>query len=165
MMQSTIATLGDDCHTSASKRAYKNNYFNIVYALHSPSSMWRAKVFADSSSSSSDLDSIELPRPKRKRSAPVASQDTTKSDRIMFHLLPLAYLKANLLWELPLLVFLCSEVPIIITTPNHTRAVLRALSSYMLPHHVLSAGTIKRATLSSGFIQHQSSSLLFFRRY
>ena len=94
MMQSTIAALGDDCHTSTSKRAHKNNYFNIVYALHSPSSMWRTKVFADSSSSSSDLDSIKLPHPKRKRSAPVASQDTTKSDRITFHLLPIAYLKA-----------------------------------------------------------------------
>ena len=76
MMQSTIATLGDDYHTSVSTRAHKNNYFNIVYALHLPSSMWRAKVFADSSSSSSDSDSTELPRPKRKRSAPVASQVT-----------------------------------------------------------------------------------------
>ena len=76
MMQSTIATLGDDYHTSVSTRAHKNNYFNIVYALHLPSSMWRAKVFADSSSSSSDSDSTELPRPKRKRSAPVALQVT-----------------------------------------------------------------------------------------
>ena len=69
MMQSAIGTLGDDYHTGASTRAHKNNYFNIVYALHSPSNMWRAKVFADSSSSSSDSDSTELPRPKRKRSS------------------------------------------------------------------------------------------------
>jgi len=34
-----------------------------------------------------------------------------------------------------------------------------------LPHHVLYAGAVKQATLYSGFIQHQSSSLLFFRRY
>ena len=31
-----------------------------------------------------------------------------------------------------------------------------------LPHHMLCAGAIKQATLYSGFIQHQSSSLLFF---
>jgi len=78
MIQSAIATLGDDYHTSASTRAHKNNYFNIVYVLHSPSNMWRAKVFADSSSSSSDLDSTELLCLKRKQSACMALQDTTK---------------------------------------------------------------------------------------
>ena len=46
-----------------------------------------------------------------------------------------------------------------------TRAALRALSSDTLPHHVLRAGGVKQASLYSGFIQHQSSSLLFFRRY
>jgi len=40
--------------------------------------MWRAKVFADSSSSSSDFDSTKLPHPKRKQSAHMALQDTTK---------------------------------------------------------------------------------------
>ena len=78
-----------------------------------------------------------------------------------FHLLPLAYLKAIFFGNF----HLCSGVPITITTPNHTHAVLHALFSYMLPHHVLSAGAVKPATLYSGFIQHQSSSLLFFRRY
>jgi len=43
--------------------------------------MWRAKVFVDSSSSSSGSDSTELPCPKRKRSAHVASQGTTKGKR------------------------------------------------------------------------------------
>ena len=149
MMQSTIATLGDNCHTSVSTRAHKNNYFNIVYPLHSPSSMWRAKVFADSSSSSSYSDSTELPRPKRKQSAPVTSQDTTKSDRITFHLLPLANLKAIFgnfhCWS-----FFVAEYS---HAESHTRAVLRALSPDMLPHHVLRAGAVKRATLCSGFIQ------------
>jgi len=65
MMQSAIATLGDGYHTSASTCAHKNNYFNIVYALHSPSNMWQVKVFADSSSSSSGLDFTELPHLKR----------------------------------------------------------------------------------------------------
>jgi len=55
-----------------------NNYFNIVYELHSPSSMWQAKVFTDSSSSSSDSDSAKLPHLKMKQSAHVVSQDTTK---------------------------------------------------------------------------------------
>ena len=91
----------------------------------------------------------------------MASQDTTKSGRITFHLLPLAYLKAIFFGNF----HLRSGVPITITTPNHTHGVLRALSSYMLPHHVLSAGAVKRAILYSGFIQHQSSSLLFFQRY
>jgi len=36
------------------------------------------------------------------------------------------------------------------------------LETNMLPHHVLCAGAVKQATLHSGFIQHQSSSLLFF---
>jgi len=35
----------------------------------------------------------------------------------------------------------------------------------MLLHHILCTGAVKQATLYSGFIQHQSSSLLFFRRY
>ena len=153
MMQSTIATLGDDYHTSVSTRAHKNNYFNIVYALHLPSSMLRAKVFADSSSSSSDS-SYHV----RKRSAPMASQVTKcKRERK-------ALLKGEKR-ELPLLVFLRIGVPITIATPNHTRAALRALSSDTLPHHVLRAGAVKQASLYSGFIQHQSSSLLFFRRY
>jgi len=78
MMQSAIATLDDDYHISASTCAHKNNYFNIVHALHSTSNMWQAKVFAESSSSSSDSNSTELPRPKRKQSACVASQDATK---------------------------------------------------------------------------------------
>ena len=81
MMQSDIATLGEDYHTNASTRAHKNNYFNIVYVLHSLSNMWGAKVFADSSSSSSDLDSTKSPRPKRKRSAHVVLQDATKGKR------------------------------------------------------------------------------------
>jgi len=33
---------------STSTHTHKNNYFNIVYALYSPSNMWRAKVFVDS---------------------------------------------------------------------------------------------------------------------
>jgi len=78
MMQSAIATLGDDYHTSTSTCTHKNNYFNIVYVLHSPSNMQQAKVFVDSSSSSSDSDSTKLPRLKRKQSACAASQDTTK---------------------------------------------------------------------------------------
>jgi len=81
MMQSAIATLGDDYHTSTSTCAHNNNYFNIVYALHSPSKIWRAKVFVDSSSSPSDSDSTKLPRPKRKQSAHVTSQDTIKGKR------------------------------------------------------------------------------------
>jgi len=31
-----------------------------------------------------------------------------------------------------------------------------------LPHHVLRTGVVKQAMLHSGFIQHQSLSLLFF---
>jgi len=60
------------------QHADKNNYFNIVYVLHSPSKMWQAKVFTDSSSSSSDSDSTELPHPKRKQSTRVDLQGTTK---------------------------------------------------------------------------------------
>jgi len=41
MMQLAIATLGDDYHTSALTHAHKENYFNIVYALHPPSNMWQ----------------------------------------------------------------------------------------------------------------------------
>jgi len=79
MMQLAIATLGDDYHTSISTRTHKNNYFNTVYAFHSPSNMWRVKVFMDfSSSRSSDSDSTELPCPKRKQSAHVT---TTKGKR------------------------------------------------------------------------------------
>ena len=33
MMQSAIATLGDDYHTGASTWAHKNNYFNIVHSF------------------------------------------------------------------------------------------------------------------------------------
>ena len=155
MMQSTIATLGDDYHTSVSTRAHKNNYFNIVYALHLPSSMWRAKVFADSSSSSSDS-SYHV---RKGNEVPLWLQQVTKCKRERK-----ALLKGEKR-ELPLLVFLRIGVPITIATPNHTRAALCALSSDTLPHHVLRAGAVKQASLYSGFIQHQSSSLLFFRRY
>jgi len=62
---------------------YSNNFAGKIDAslLHSPSNMWQAKVFVDSSLSSSDLDSTELPHPKRKRSAHVALQDTTIGKR------------------------------------------------------------------------------------
>ena len=63
-------------------------------------------------------------------------------------------LESNLLWQLPLLVFLRSGVPITITHNSH--AALRALSSDMLPHQVLRTGAVKRATSYSGFTQHQS---------
>ena len=56
---------------------------------------------------------------------------------------PACELESNLLWELPLLVFLRSGVPITITTPNHTPVLYYVPFPLTLPHHVLRAGGCK----------------------
>jgi len=47
---------------------------------------------------------------------------------------------------------------------NTAELSLQSVTEKLL-HHVLRAGAVKQATLYFGFIQHQSLSLLFFRRY
>jgi len=109
--------------------------------------MWRVKVFTDSSSSSSDSDSTELPHPKRKRSARIALQDTTKGE-----------------WERKVLLKgekkKCQSVKDLDTAELSLQSVIN-----ILLHYVLRTGAVKQATLYSGFIQYQSSSPLFFQRY
>ena len=137
----------------------------IVYALYSPRTCGERKF-----SSSSSSDSTELPRLKRKRSAHVASKDTTKGKRERK-----ALLKGKKKWckvrrTSTLLTYICpkqimngKDIGLFCSSKSHnSRAALHVLSSDTLPHHVLCVGAVKRATLYSGFIQLQSSSFLFF---